>query len=93
MDRLVALRPDLVLVERSVARGAQEELLERGISLALNCKRSVLNMLARCTGAEVRGCCALLGTCHGPYSTDSSRLLWRRKMSPTAALPAAGITT
>ena len=54
VDRLVALRPDLVLVERSVARGAQEALAEAGISLALNCKRSVLDMLARCTGAEVR---------------------------------------
>ena len=54
VERLVALRPDLVLVERSVARAAQDELLAAGISLALNCKRSVLDMLARCTGAEVR---------------------------------------
>lgn len=54
VDKLVALKPDIILVERSVARTAQEELLERGISLALNMKRSVLEFLSRCTGAEVR---------------------------------------
>lgn len=53
VDKLVALQPDIILVERSVARTAQEELLERGISLALNMKRSVLDFLSRCTGAEV----------------------------------------
>ena len=53
MDKLVALQPDIVLMERSVARSAQEDLLERGISLALNTKRPVLDFLARCTGAEV----------------------------------------
>ncbi len=54
MEKLLALNPDIILVERSVARTAQDELLERGISLALNMKRSVLDFLARCTGAEVR---------------------------------------
>ena len=54
MDKLVALQPDIVLVERSVARTAQDQLLDRGISLALNMKRSVLDFLSRCTGAEVR---------------------------------------
>lgn len=54
VDKLVALQPDIVLVERSVARTAQDQLLDRGISLALNMKRSVLDFLSRCTGAEVR---------------------------------------
>ncbi len=49
----MALQPDIVLVERSVARTAQDQLLDRGISLALNLKRSVLDFLSRCTGAEV----------------------------------------
>ncbi|EIE24976.1 hypothetical protein COCSUDRAFT_83669 [Coccomyxa subellipsoidea C-169] len=53
VDKLVALQPDIVLVERSVARTAQDQLLDRGISLALNLKRSVLDFLSRCTGAEV----------------------------------------
>jgi 1-phosphatidylinositol-3-phosphate 5-kinase len=54
VEKLLALNPDIILVERSVARTAQDELLERGVSLALNMKRSVLDFLARCTGAEVR---------------------------------------
>ena len=53
VDKLVALGPNVVLVEKSVARKAQDELLERGISLALNMKRPVLDFIARCTGAEV----------------------------------------
>lgn len=57
VDKLVALGPNVVLVEKSVARKAQDELLERGISLALNMKRPVLDFIARCTGAEV-GCSA-----------------------------------
>jgi hypothetical protein len=62
VERLVALRPGIVLVERSVGRAAQDALLQAGISLALNCKRAVLDMLARCTGAEARAlpCCWLL---------------------------------
>lgn len=49
----MALGPNVVLVEKSVARKAQDELLERGISLALNMKRPVLDFIARCTGTEV----------------------------------------
>ena len=55
----MALGPNVVLVERSVARKAQDELLERGISLALNMKRPVLDFIARCTGTEVGRSCAL----------------------------------
>ena len=58
----MALGPNVVLVERSVARKAQDELLERGISLALNMKRPVLDFIARCTGTEVDCSCALTGS-------------------------------
>ena len=48
------MKPDVLLVEKSVARDAQDALLERNISLALNVKRANLDRLARCTGAQVR---------------------------------------
>ena len=47
------MRLDVLLVEKSVARDAQDALLDRNISLALNVKRSTLDHLARCTGAQV----------------------------------------
>ena len=53
VDKLARLAPDVLLVERSVARDAQDALLQRNISLALNVKRSMLDRLARCTGAQV----------------------------------------
>ena len=58
----MALGPNVVLVEKSVARKAQDELLQRGISLALNMKRPVLDFIARCTGAEVGCPCASTST-------------------------------
>ena len=51
--RLAQLQPDVLLVEKSVARNAQEALLNNGVSLALNVKRSTLDRVARCTGAQV----------------------------------------
>lgn len=63
VDKLVALGPNVVLVERSVARKAQDELLERGISLALNMKRPVLDFIARCTGAEASHLCHTSTAC------------------------------
>ena len=51
--RLAQLQPDVLLVEKSVARNAQEALLNNGVSLALNVKRSTLDRLARCTDAQV----------------------------------------
>ncbi|KAK9796713.1 hypothetical protein WJX73_010097 [Symbiochloris irregularis] len=51
--RLTQLQPDVLLVEKSVARSAQEALLNSGVSLALNMKRSTLDRVARCTGAQV----------------------------------------
>jgi hypothetical protein len=46
-------RPDVLLVERSVARAAQEELLNRGISLVHHTKPELLERLARCMGVKV----------------------------------------
>ena len=51
--RAAALRPSVVLVEKSCARYAQELLLAQGISLVLNVKPAVLRRLARATGAAV----------------------------------------
>ena len=53
MERIADYKPDVLLVEKSVARYAQELLLQKGISVVLNVKRSLLNRLARCTQAQV----------------------------------------
>lgn len=46
-------QPDVLLVEKSVSRYAQEYLLAKDISLVLNMKRPLLERIARCTGAEI----------------------------------------
>ncbi|XP_051114161.1 1-phosphatidylinositol-3-phosphate 5-kinase FAB1B-like isoform X2 [Andrographis paniculata] len=51
--KIDAHRPDVLLVEKSVSRYAQEYLLERDISLVLNLKRSLLERIARCTGGQI----------------------------------------
>src|SRR4051812_11443658 len=48
-----ALRPNVLLVEKSVASQAQEYLLAKEISLVLNVKRPLLERIARCTGALI----------------------------------------
>ncbi|KAL2534428.1 1-phosphatidylinositol-3-phosphate 5-kinase FAB1B [Abeliophyllum distichum] len=45
--------PNVLLVEKSVSRYAQEYLLEKDISLVLNIKRPLLERIARCTGAKI----------------------------------------
>lgn len=45
--------PDVLLVEKSVSRYAQEYLLAKDISLVLNIKRPLLERIARCTGAQI----------------------------------------
>ncbi|CAN4085113.1 unnamed protein product [Withania somnifera] len=45
--------PDVLLVEKSVSRYAQEYLLEKDISLVLNIKKPVLERIARCTGGQI----------------------------------------
>lgn len=51
--KIDAQYPDLLLVEKSVSRFAQEYLLAKDISLVLNIKRPLLERIARCTGAEI----------------------------------------
>ncbi|XP_010656079.1 1-phosphatidylinositol-3-phosphate 5-kinase FAB1B isoform X2 [Vitis vinifera] len=45
--------PNVLLVEKSVSRFAQEYLLEKDISLVLNIKRPLLERISRCTGAQI----------------------------------------
>lgn len=47
------MKPDIVLVQKSVSRIAQELFNLMGITLVLNVKTSVLERIARCTGAEI----------------------------------------
>lgn len=47
------MKPDIVLVHRSVSRLAQDKLRESGVTLVLNVKLSVLERVARCTGANI----------------------------------------
>ncbi|XP_076883986.1 1-phosphatidylinositol-3-phosphate 5-kinase FAB1B-like [Bidens hawaiensis] len=51
--KIVAQHPDVLLVEKSVSRYAQEYLLAKNISLVLNIKRPLLERIARCTGAQI----------------------------------------
>ncbi|XVF48819.1 hypothetical protein PTKIN_Ptkin03bG0219100 [Pterospermum kingtungense] len=51
--KIDAHHPNVLLVEKSVSRYAQEYLLAKDISLALNIKRSLLERIARCTGAQI----------------------------------------
>ncbi|KAJ8774004.1 hypothetical protein K2173_009435 [Erythroxylum novogranatense] len=51
--RIDAHHPNVLLVERSVSRFAQEYLLAKDISLVLNIKRPLLERIARCTGAQI----------------------------------------
>ncbi|XP_047340766.1 1-phosphatidylinositol-3-phosphate 5-kinase FAB1B [Impatiens glandulifera] len=45
--------PDILLVEKSVSRHAQEYLLANDISLVLNIKRPLLERISRCTGSQI----------------------------------------
>lgn len=51
--KIDSYHPDVLLVEKSVSRFAQEYLLAKDISLVLNIKRSLLERIARCTGAQI----------------------------------------
>ncbi|XP_050235071.1 putative 1-phosphatidylinositol-3-phosphate 5-kinase FAB1C [Mercurialis annua] len=53
MLKIEALRPNVVLVEKSVSPFAQEYLLAKEISLVLNVKKPLLERIARCTGAVI----------------------------------------
>ncbi|XVF85341.1 hypothetical protein PTKIN_Ptkin17bG0110000 [Pterospermum kingtungense] len=53
IEKIEALHPNVLLVEKSVSSYAQEYLLAKDISLVLNVKRPLLERIARCTGALV----------------------------------------
>lgn len=67
------MKPDLVLVQKSVSRIAQELFNLMGMTLVLNVKASVLERIARCTGAEILTSVdahmgkTVLGTCEQFY--------------------------
>ena len=51
---MASFSPDVVLVERGVARFAQELMLGKGIALVINVKLPKLDRIARCTGVQVQ---------------------------------------
>lgn len=51
--KIHAHHPNVLLVEKSVSRFAQEYLLAKDISLVLNIKKPLLERIARCTGAQI----------------------------------------
>lgn len=51
--RIAACKPDVLVVEKAVARSAQEELLAKDISLVINVKMDTLERLARLTDSKV----------------------------------------
>lgn len=51
--KIEAHHPNILLVEKSVSRYAQEFILDKNISLALNIKKPLLERIARCTGAQI----------------------------------------
>ncbi|CAN1136142.1 1-phosphatidylinositol-3-phosphate 5-kinase FAB1B [Linum perenne] len=51
--KIEAHHPNVLLVEKSVSRCAQECLLAKDISLVLNIKKPLLDRVARCTGAQI----------------------------------------
>ncbi|KAK8582966.1 hypothetical protein V6N13_069732 [Hibiscus sabdariffa] len=53
IEKIEALHPNVLLVEKSASSYAQDYLLAKEISLVLNVKRPLLERIARCTGALV----------------------------------------
>ena len=53
VGRVVALKPDIVLVQKTVSRLALEFLLEAHVAVAYNIKPSIIEAVARCTGADI----------------------------------------
>lgn len=53
VDKISALEPDLIFVEKTVSRYARELLCERRISIVLNVKSELLYRIARHIGADV----------------------------------------
>ncbi|VVC36576.1 Hypothetical protein CINCED_3A016117 [Cinara cedri] len=53
VNRIVSMKPDIIMVHKCVSRIAQELFNQNGVTLVLNVKESVLERIARCTGAEI----------------------------------------
>ncbi|XP_078118730.1 1-phosphatidylinositol 3-phosphate 5-kinase isoform X2 [Sander vitreus] len=53
VQRIVDVRPTLVLVEKTVSRIAQDMLLEHGITLVINVKSQVLDRVSRMTQGDL----------------------------------------
>ncbi|CAG8450252.1 2333_t:CDS:10 [Ambispora leptoticha] len=53
IQRIADLRPNIVLVEKTVARKALEFLIEHKLTVAINVKTSVIEAVARCTRADI----------------------------------------
>ncbi|KAK8958389.1 1-phosphatidylinositol-3-phosphate 5-kinase FAB1B [Platanthera guangdongensis] len=51
--KIDAQHPNVLLVEKSVSRYAQDYLLAKNISLVLNIKKTLLDRISRCTGAQI----------------------------------------
>nr|XP_045605242.1 1-phosphatidylinositol 3-phosphate 5-kinase-like isoform X2 [Procambarus clarkii] len=71
--KIVSYKPDIILVEKSVAFLAREFLQAHGITLVMNVKPSVMERVARCTQAELVSSIdaqltrPTLGMCHNFY--------------------------
>lgn len=53
ISRVVALKPNIILVQKAVSRLALEFLLEAGITVSYGVKPSVMEVIARCTMADI----------------------------------------
>lgn len=53
VKRVLALKPDLFLVEKNVARVAQDMLLAGGVTLVYNIKPEIMENISRCTRADI----------------------------------------
>ncbi|CAM1296401.1 PIKFYVE (predicted) [Pycnogonum litorale] len=51
--KICSYKPDIVMVEKTVSRCAQNMLLNQGITVILNVKRSVMERVSRCTQADI----------------------------------------
>jgi hypothetical protein len=77
VSKILRWKPDVVVVEKSVSRLAQELLREAGVTLVLNVAPSLMARLARATQAQpivpandYVDKCAAMGTC-GRFSVES----------------------
>jgi len=76
-QKLLQSKPNVILVEKTVSRLAQDIFRKEGISLALNVKESVLDRLERLTGAKkIESIDSMLtaptlGTCQSFYVENS----------------------